>query len=289
MAGRMLYDHIEAGRDLSDLVSDTELLAELRTAYADRDWIDYGRIIEELRDPATDHAEGSRYFLNRAVVSSDQWLAPAAIGEAIDKTKEIKPREAVTLGIDASWNDDSTVLTATRVADGHTIHVASWHPDLEADGYELPLGEVDEEVRAAFDRWDVIRLYADPPYLQGLLVAWIEDFGKDKIVPWWTNRDAAMAGALQRIETAINAGEDFSIDGHPILVAHFTHCRVHRKRARVADPDGKHERKLIRKPVPRGHDKIDGAVSATLSYEARADVIAAGLRPKEGFVTVASF
>jgi hypothetical protein len=162
----------------------------------------------------------------------------------------------------------------------------SWGPPPGGEmDWTLPTEDVDLAVREIFRNHPVGRVYVDPPYLQELIASWQEEFGKKVVHEWWTLRDIPMAAALERLETAIRSGDNFSHAGDRdvhslVLTDHIINARVYRKRARVADPDGKHERKLIRKPVKDGFQKIDAAVSATLAYEARADVIASGKRPR---------
>ncbi len=84
-----------------------------------------------------------------------------------------------------------------------------------------------------------------------------------------------MAAALERLHTDVLSGEAVH-DGDPRVARHV--ANAHREVRRAAnDRDGRRVRVLIRKETPESPDKIDGAVTATLAYEARADALAAGV------------
>lgn len=276
---RLLYDHTEAQLDLMDLSDDGDLLRELRRAYGGRDWIDYGAIIRFLRDPNTDHADGTRYFLNRATTATDQWLSRVEWDLVRDTERNLESGAAVALGIDGSRTNDHTALVAAEIDSGKLWLLGHWAPPLDGGEWELPLDEVDAAVNDAFERYSVSRLYADPPYLQGLLVQWMERWGKKRVFSWPTDRDVPMAAALRRFRDAVRSGSDISHPDDPVLTDHILNARIYRKHARSLE-DEERERVLIRKEHPKSKRKIDAAVAATLAFEARADTIAAGERPR---------
>ncbi|MCZ7537815.1 MAG: hypothetical protein M5T61_19090 [Acidimicrobiia bacterium] len=80
----------------------------------------------------------------------------------------------------------------------------------------MPESEVDQAVAEAFATWDVWRMYADPPYWEMSLDRWAAQYGKDRIVPWWTNRIKVMAFALRAFQTDMRP-EAMSHDGDPLL------------------------------------------------------------------------
>jgi phage terminase large subunit-like protein len=128
---------------------------------------------------------------------------------------------------------------------------------------------VDATFADAMNTYRVVRAYCDPAWWQDTLDRWSAEWPK-VVIGWPTNRERAMAFALERLHTGVMTGE-CSHDGDARLTRHVLNARVRRIRAGdVIVKDGTHS--------PR---KIDAAIAATLAYEARADAIAAGeLRPK---------
>jgi hypothetical protein len=131
---------------------------------------------------------------------------------------------------------------------------------------------VDAAVVEAFDRVEVVRFYADPPFWQDDLSRW-SDLWHPVVQEWWTHRDRPMVAALERLHTAIYASE-VTHDGDSTLANHVGNARIHRKAAGI----------LVRKDRRGSPRKIDAAVAATLAYEARADCIAAGQARGRGAV-----
>jgi hypothetical protein len=131
---------------------------------------------------------------------------------------------------------------------------------------------VDAVMRSLFERFSVWRLYADPPYWQSWIAGWRGSFGEDRVIEWWTNRRRQMTTALEGFDTAIREGT-LSHDGNKDLARHLGNAR--RQDLAQRDEQGK-ALWLIRKERPDSPHKIDGAMAAILSWEARTDAIAAG-------------
>jgi hypothetical protein len=127
-------------------------------------------------------------------------------------------------------------------------------------------------MRGLFERFQVWRLYADPPYWQSWIAAWRGSFGEDRVVEWWTNRRRPMASALEGFDTAIRDGL-ISHDASPDLARHLANAR--RQDLSQRDEEGK-ALWLIRKERPDSPHKIDLTMAAVLSWECRTDAIAAG-------------
>lgn len=259
----------------------------LKLLYGQSWWVDRDRIEVEVvallrRDPA----QAERFFANRSKSSQDDWMDVEAFDAAADPDIVVEPGEMVALGFDGSLGTmhedrvpDSTVLRGCRISDGHLFTVGLW----EAPGpgpWEPPHAEVDRTVDEAFDTWRVVVFYGDPPHWQNYLGAWQDRHGDQAVVQeWWTNRDVAMARALERLHTALTQREA-SHDGDPRVRDHYRHARRLVKRSATADPDGRRERVLVRKPHPNSPLKIDAVPADALAMEARADAIANGLHRK---------
>jgi phage terminase large subunit-like protein len=169
---------------------------------------------------------------------------------------------------------DSTGLVATHVESGYQWMAGVWErpTSLPADAqWQVPTEEVNRVVHGLFEEFSVWRLYADPPYWQSWIAAWVGEFGEERVAEWWTNRRKPMSAALENFDTAINTGT-LSHDGHADLTRHIGNAR--RDNLHQRDEQGK-ALWLIRKDRPDSPHKIDLAMAAILSWEARTDAIAA--------------
>jgi hypothetical protein len=252
----------------------------LKAVYGGSWWVDLDRISAECDELIAkgDSAEAERFFGNRIVATADTWLDVETDWDALPHPERaLSAGDVVTLGFDGSKFDDSTALHLCRVDDGALWELGVWERPAgpAGDGWEVPDDEVDAAVADAFERYHVVRMYADPPYWQDYVSTWAGRYGSKRgstpVKEFWTNRTRAMAAALERITTAVKAGE--------LVHDHAEITRTHVRNARrYAVPGGGFN---IRKERPGSPRKIDAAMSATLAYEARADAIAAGaVRPR---------
>ena len=182
----------------------------------------------------------------------------------------------VTLGFDGARRQDSTALIGTEIDTGYQWTVDIWERPLDADEtWEIEASEVDAAVEEAFARFDVWRMYADPPYWDEWVDAWAGRYGTERVVKWWTNRNRPMAHALRAYNDAIIDGAATN-DGHPTFAAHIGHAV--RKGIPQRDDNGL-PLWLIRKDRADSPRKIDAAMAGCLSWEARRDAIASGAKP----------
>lgn len=127
-------------------------------------------------------------------------------------------------------------------------------------------------------RYDVVRLYADPPYWDTEVDEWVDLYGEERVIRWYTRRMVQMHAAAERLKTDVvkrNTGEgsraaSFTHDGCELTQSHIENTR------QAERPSGLY---VLRKASPV--QKIDIAVSSVLAHEALGDVIAAGLAEQE--------
>ncbi len=124
----------------------------------------------------------------------------------------------------------------------------------------------------AFAHWNVWRIYADPHKWGSRIDGWAGQVGEDHVVKWDTTMIKKMAMALQRYRTAIDAGE-LSHDGDRRLAAAISNAHKHMLNIRDDDNEPMW---LVYKERPDSPLKIDAAIAACLSWEARNDAIASG-------------
>jgi phage terminase large subunit-like protein len=237
-------------------------------------WRDIEAIVALWADPTTDRAYWERVWCNRLVNSSSQAF-DVERWKTLVSADAPKPGDVITLGFDGAMFHDATALVATGVKTGFQWIVGLWECPPGRSDWQVPVEEVDAAVRDCFSRYTVWRLYADPPYWQSWLATWAGVFGPERVLEWWTNRRRPMTAALENFHTAIREGRAIHADDKAFA--------RHLGNARREDLKGWRDEQgkalwLIRKERPDSPHKIDAAMAAVLSWEARTDAIAAGVQ-----------
>jgi len=179
----------------------------------------------------------------------------------------------ITLGFDGARRRDTTVLVGTTIATGHQFVLGVWaRPEVADDEWEVPEDEVDQVVEHAFETWDVWRLYGDPPYWESALDRWAAEYGKERVVRWWTNRLKKMAYALRAWVNDWREGV-LSHDGDETLSLHIGNAV--RRDTKMRDSEDE-LLWVIGKSSSSSERKIDAAMAACLAWEARGDAIRSG-------------
>lgn len=213
-------------------------------------------------------AEAERFFGNRIVAGDGKWL-DLGVWEAKQEQREVAPGTRVCLGFDGSDVDDWTGIRAETL-DGYqfTPTFAGGRPtiwDPKAHGGRVPRGEVNAAVEELFEKYDVVRMYCDPPYWQSEVDAWAGRWEK-RVFPWETYRPAQMHAALERLKTDVASPDsEFTHDGCEQTATHIRNA-VERPRPGLRYILGKASEK----------QKIDLAMSSALAHEAAGDAIAKG-------------
>jgi hypothetical protein len=219
-----------------------------------------------------DPGQAERFYGNKIVAGLGSWMD----GDKWDARKQptlIEPgrRIQLVLGFDGSDVDDWTGIRA-QTREGYqftpeTPHGGPtiWNP---ADyGDQVPRLEVDAAVDWLFENFDVIRMYADPPYWETEVDGWAEKYGEKRVLRFYTQRIVQMHGASERLLTDVGKAESsFHHDGCEITARHVRNAR---KAARPMN------RYVLAKPGDGR--KIDMAVVSVLANEAAGDVTAAKL------------
>lgn len=242
----------------------------------DASWLDVDRIVGEILDGETTVEESRRFYYNQIGAAEDAWLDPLAIERAIDKACVdaaasglhrfddrwlVDPKDDVVMFFDGSKSLDATALVGCRVSDGHVFTIGVWERPRgkRGDRWTAPRKEVDERVREAFERFNVVGFWADPSHSKddedgsafwdALIDEWHRDF-KDRLrkelwavkggerqhsVMWdmtSPTRSASFVEAAQRFVEEMEARNDieeisptFTLDGHPLLLSHLRNAR----------------------------------------------------------------
>jgi phage terminase large subunit-like protein len=273
-APRLLFDHKGTTTEV-DLADDVALERALRHVYGPFvEAMDLDRLKAELRDPAADENEQRRYFLNERRAGSARWVDPQVWAGRADPTVVVADGQAVTLGFDGSISRDSSALVGcTR--ERHWFVVDMWERPTGArgEGWVVPQLEVDQAVRTAFGRWNVLRLYGDPREYKAWLAAWAEEYGPKRVLEVPTNSAGRFAPMVLTADAGVRQGE-LSHDGDARLARHV--ANAHKLSVRLRVDDGERRPFVLQKDRPNSPRKIDGAVAGVLADAARNDVIAAG-------------
>lgn len=240
------------------------------------EWSDIDGICDQWNDPTADRAYLERVWLNRLVRSSERAFDAQKWAELKREDYIVPDGNLITLGFDGARYHDATGIVATEISSGYQWVVGVWErpatlrPEMR---WEVPETEVEGALQAAMEHWDVWRLYADPPYWETHVAKWGGEYGEERVFKWWTNRKAAMAGAIRSFDNAIKAGE-LSHDGSPAYARHVGNaCR---RMLTLKDDQGM-PLWTIYKERPDSPHKIDLAMAGVLSWEARRDALAAGM------------
>jgi len=282
----VLYDHRQAPEPKRFNV-DASLIKAMKDGYGPAaEWMDFKRIVRIIRDAEDPEAEAYRYWLNRPRLAGTQWVSAKQL-EDIVASREVAPGSSITLGIDASEYDDHTALIGCT-EDGYLFPVGIWGrpEDLPKEiPWEVPMEEVDQTVRWCFSEFNVVSLYADPPWLAEYLPKWARDFGEKRVTEFWTNVDTKMAVASGALRTAIRQqtvalGTDELRthndlrNGKPLFIWHLENART--RKVKIKLEDKAEEAYIVTKDRRGSLKKIDSAPAAILAYRARNDALKLG-------------
>lgn len=240
-------------------------------------WRDIDAIVGLWADPTTDRAYWERVWCNRLVKSTSQAFDVEQWKTLAKPEACIAPGDLIVLGFDGAMFHDSTGIVATHVESGYQWVAGVWECPFGRSDWKVPVDEVDAVVHDLLERFSVWRMYADPPYWETWVAKWAGELGPDQqvIVEWYTNRRRQMAAALVNFSTAIKEGVP-SHGGDPDLTRHIGNARRDDMPGTAwRDEQGK-PLWLIRKERPDSPHKIDLAMAAVLSWQARTDAIAQG-------------
>ncbi len=269
---RLFFFHRQAG-DGHDLSTEAGVRAAVLEASGPvAEWSDIDGIVEQWKDPTADRTYLERVWLNRLVRSSERAFDAERWRELAKPDVKAPDGELITLGFDGARYHDSTAIVATHVQSGHQWLVGLWERPQNVEQWEVPETQVQEAVDAAFARWEVWRMYCDPPYWETHVSTWAGQYGEKRVLNWWTNRLKPMAYAIKAFTTAMAAGE-LSHDGNVHLGRHIGNAcrRVLNMRDEAGVPLW-----VMQKERPDSPHKIDAAMAAVLSWEARRDALASG-------------
>lgn len=202
----------------------------------------------------TREAPFRRYRLGQWVGSANSWLPWGEFEKRADPERGVPEEgEKIVLAFDGSASGDSTALVGCTM-DGHVFVVAAWEAPEDNKRWRVPRHEVTQMVAAAFERWDVQELAADPWGWRSELEEW--EAAHNNVLQWNTAHAARMAPATDRFYAAV-MDETLTHDGTEELQTHIGNCVP--KATTMGD--------LITKDRRNSSRKIDLAVAAIVAYD----------------------
>lgn len=270
--GRFFFFHRQAS-DKHDLETEEGARAAVIEASGSAaEWRDIESIVDLWRDPTTDRKYWERVWCNRPVQTSRKAFDLDAF-KGLARPQKVADGSTIVLGFDGAQFRDSTAIVATHVGTGYQWLVRCWEQPYGVSDWQVPAEEVDACLEEMFERYNVWRMYADPPYWESWIATWQGRYGDRRVIEWWTNRRKQMSAALKAYSNAIKEGA-LSHNGDKTLIRHIGNCYKHELPQRDEDDQPLW---LIRKERHDSPHKIDAAMAAVLSWEARTDAVASGI------------
>ena len=312
----LLYDHREAPPD-TEMFERESLTLGLRVAYGDSSGhpagcvlhtppcrpghADLDSIIAKMWETDADLQESRSDFLNQITHAATSWIDQPTWAARYGDREEVSARpiadgNVITLGFDGSrgrfkGKPDATALIGCRVEDGHVFEVDVWEADGNKDKWPEwtpPIVEIEAAIAKCFARYRVAAFYCDPAKdWRSHVNKWEATYAaklvrtpagkavqasREHPFEWWMTggRSGLIQRAIEQLEGAIRNG-DMSHDGSSSLTRHVLNARRRLRAGKLT----------LQKENDYSIKKIDAAVAAVLAWQARLDVVAAGVRTSE--------
>lgn len=270
----LFYFHRQASanHDMKTLAGRIEFVREASGPAAE--WSDLRGIAKQWERPGVDHSYLERVWGNRWTQAASQAFDAKRWLEELARPGMVIPRGAlVTAGFDGARWRDTSALVVTDVRTGLQVRYGLWIPTLDEP---VSVADVDNRIDDLFGEFTVLRLYGDPA--QGwddALARWAGKHGPKRVVFFYTDsrNERKTATMCANYATAIKGGEVLNTGDDQF----GWHIGAANKRfLKILDEHGQ-PMWVMCKETPDSPRKIDLAMAGGLSWQARLDVIAAGL------------
>lgn len=256
------YDSLEA-RPVPDL-TDPEIVEQaVIEARGDSTWVDVRRIGREIADPTTSESLARRYYLNQVwETGAEQWISDYLWKQREKPGLTIPDGLDVMLGVDGSYNDDSTgIVVANCGPEPHLMVVKVWEKEEDPD-WTVPILEVENEIRKACKKWRVREICFDP-YRWARTMQVLHQEGLP-VVEYPQSPERMVPACARFLEAVVNG--TLSHNGDLALARHISNVVVR---------EGSRGVRIVKetKWSPR---KIDLAVAAVMAHDRAAGRVAVG-------------
>ena len=182
----------------------------------------------------TPEAEFKTKRLNIWTSTSDAWLPHGTWDAVVDNERAIEDGSNIVLAFDGSFNGDCTVIVAVSADEvPHIFPVAVWEKPDEADAnWQVPVLEVEDAIREACKRWQVMEIACDP-YRWARTFQVLEDEGLPIVV--FPQTASRMTPATTRFFEAV-VNKSITQNGDAQLARHISNAtlRVDQRGSRLA-------------------------------------------------------
>jgi len=206
----------------------------------------------------TREAAFRRYRLGQWVEDDDAWITAAAWAACAAPGRRIEAGAEVVLGFDGSYNGDATAIVAVSVGEKPHVEVVQvWErPAAARPEWQVPILEVEDAIRAAARKWNVVEIAAD--VFRWARTLQVLEAERLPVVEFPQNA-TRMTPATQRFADAVANGQ-LTHDGSADLSRHVANARlkVDSRGARIVK-----EHKASRR-------RIDLVVAAVMAHDVAA-------------------
>lgn len=278
-----LYRTDDGGHDLSNKSERIKAISEATGPAGEYGPGQFDEIASQWDRPGADKPYLERVWLNRWRKSGSQAFDMLKV-ESLRFEDEDKPwgpipdGAFVTAGFDGARFRDATALTITDIETGRQMLLGCWERPENAEDWEIPEDEVTDLVTDMMSRYEVWRLYCDPPHWTETVASWAARF-PDQVVEWFTQRKTPMAAAVRAYVEAIDSGIVTYGENawQETLIKHMGNAGRHE--LKLLDDQGA-PLWILQKQDGRLEDKFDAAMSAVLSWTACVDARRSGAKPR---------
>jgi len=215
-----------------------------------------------------------RYHLGQWTTVSETWLPPGS-AEEIVYHNEIPDGHEVVIGFDGSFNNDATAIVAVSVPrDGSSPHVqvvANFErPENARADWKVPILDVEDELREACRRWQVLEIACDP-------FRWARTYqileAEGLPIVEFSQSSVRMTPATTSFYEAV-VNKQVTLDGSPALMRHLGNATLR------SDARGTR----IAKDHKNSSRKIDLAVAAIMAFSRAIYNMQAPAKASVGFI-----
>lgn len=161
--------------------------------------------------------------LNLWVASFQSWLPPGA-WDAVAAERTVDAEVPVVVGFDGSWANDSTALIGCTIEPvPYVFVIRAWEKPPGQTGWRVPIDEVEEAIRQAYQDYNAVELAADP-YRWSRSLQRLENEGFP-VIEFPTNSLERMVPATKRFEDAVME-KLLTHDGDLALARHLGNARA---------------------------------------------------------------
>lgn len=180
--------------------------------------------------------------LNQWVNTAHSWLPNGTWAKCADATAVVPDGTDVVLGFDGSYANDSTGLVGVTLQ-GHIFVIDAWERPQHADEHwKVSVLEVEQAIRAACQRYNVIEIASDPFLWREAL----ETLAAEGLpIVEYNNTPGRMVAATQRFYEAVTQ-QQLTHDGDSRLARHIdnTVIKFDRQGPRITKDSKNSQRKI---------------------------------------------